>query len=316
MHALAVIYVLRAVEGVAEFKFIQHTVRDVEVMIVPGHRWWEGAEAQVTGGLAARLGGDVRVAIRLVDAIPAEASGKYRYVVSHVTAPAGVAMEEAVAECRPARRKEPKPTTMHLTDLIVLPFRYKPWRPRHLGLIASDLVPARRRYEQPHVDHLCAAIDWLCRAQDIRNAEGDAGGVSAGWSFEDGWLPSYPETSGYIVETFIAAAKVLARPQLIDRGRAASSTGNCPSSIRTGRSLGILASAAASRSYSTPARSCTACWQDTANWGAPNVWNLRSGRVVGWRATRVPTAAGERSSTTASRIPTTRAGLGRCLPRP
>ena len=36
MHALAVIYVLRAVEGIAEFKFIQHTVRDVEVLVVAG----------------------------------------------------------------------------------------------------------------------------------------------------------------------------------------------------------------------------------------------------------------------------------------
>ena len=47
----------------------------------------------------------------------------------------------------------------------------------------------------------------------------DAGGVAAGWSFEDGWLPSYPETSGYIVETFLAAAAVLDRPDLIDRAR-------------------------------------------------------------------------------------------------
>jgi len=101
--------------------------------------------------------------------------------------------------------------------LLKLPFRYRPWRPRHLRLIARDLLPAKQRREQPHANHLGATIDWLCRAQDVRNQEPDAGGVSAGWSFEDGWLPSYPETSGYIVETFIAAAKVLSRPELIDR---------------------------------------------------------------------------------------------------
>jgi uncharacterized protein YyaL (SSP411 family) len=38
--------------------------------------------------------------------------------------------------------------------------------------------------------------------------------VSAGWSFEDGWLPSYPETTGYIIETFLAAARILNRPEL------------------------------------------------------------------------------------------------------
>ena len=92
MHALAVIYVLRAVEGIAEFKFIQHGMRDVEVLIVPGPRWSETARSQVTAGLVQRLGSDVRVAVRLVEAIPAEASGKYRYVVSHV-APAGIDMD-------------------------------------------------------------------------------------------------------------------------------------------------------------------------------------------------------------------------------
>ena len=89
MHALAVIYVLRAVEGIAEFKFIQHDVRDVEVLIVPGIRWADAARSQVVAGLRERLGHDVRVAVRSVEAIPAEASGKHRYVVSHI-APAGI----------------------------------------------------------------------------------------------------------------------------------------------------------------------------------------------------------------------------------
>jgi hypothetical protein len=41
-------------------------------------------------GLAARLGNDVRIRIRLVEAIPVEASGKYRYVVSNVPLPRGL----------------------------------------------------------------------------------------------------------------------------------------------------------------------------------------------------------------------------------
>ena len=39
MHALAGIYVLRATEGVAEFKLIQHDLRDVEVLVVPDPSW-------------------------------------------------------------------------------------------------------------------------------------------------------------------------------------------------------------------------------------------------------------------------------------
>ena len=98
---------------------------------------------------------------------------------------------------------------MNPIQLFALPFRYKPWHPRHLRLIVADLIGQARQAEHDHMTHLRAAIEWLCRAQDVRDDQRDAGGVSAGWSFEDGWLPSYPETSGYIVETFIAASSYL-----------------------------------------------------------------------------------------------------------
>ena len=107
--------------------------------------------------------------------------------------------------------------TMDIRRLAALPFRYKPWRPRHARLIVADMLGRNEHPERPHREHLVAAIDWLCRAQDVRNGKFDAGGVSAGWSFEDGWLPSYPETSGYIVETFLAASKILERPDLTQR---------------------------------------------------------------------------------------------------
>jgi hypothetical protein len=108
---------------------------------------------------------------------------------------------------------------MSLPKLLSAPFRYRLWRPRHLRLIAREVIGRQEQPERHHIDHLRAVIEWLCLAQDVRRDQPDAGGVSAGWSFEDGWLPSYPETSGYIVETFIAAAGVLDRPDLIDRAR-------------------------------------------------------------------------------------------------
>jgi hypothetical protein len=48
-------------------------------------------------------------------------------------------------------------------------------------------------------DHLLEAEAWLCRAQD---ACAD-GGVSYGYSIRGGWRQPYPETSGYIVPTFL-----------------------------------------------------------------------------------------------------------------
>lgn len=106
---------------------------------------------------------------------------------------------------------------MKVQDVFRLPFRYRPWMPRHIRLIAEDLLGTARQPARDHRVHLEAAMDWLCRAQDARSGLHDAGGVSAGWSFEDGWLPSYPETTGYIIETFLAAAHLLERPDLVDR---------------------------------------------------------------------------------------------------
>ncbi len=106
---------------------------------------------------------------------------------------------------------------MNPSTLIDLPLRYKPWRARHLRLVLRDLSGPARQPEGEHRAHLQGAIDWLCHAQDVRNGRSDAGGVAAGWSFEDGWLPGYPETTGYIIETFLAAAPVLQRPELVER---------------------------------------------------------------------------------------------------
>ena len=95
MHALAVIYVLRAVPGIAQFKCIQHALDRMEVQIVPDANWNETARNAVVVGLQARLGETLQVELRLLDEIPPEASGKHRYVVSHV--PLAESLKQAVA---------------------------------------------------------------------------------------------------------------------------------------------------------------------------------------------------------------------------
>lgn len=87
MHALAVIYVLRELDGVAEFKFVQHEINRVEVLVVPSPLWRCEVVEQIIHGIQYRLGQDVRIDIRVMDHIPPEASGKHRYVVSHVPLP-------------------------------------------------------------------------------------------------------------------------------------------------------------------------------------------------------------------------------------
>jgi len=90
MHALAGIYVLRAVEGVGEFKIVQHDTRSLEILVVPNARWQTEMTKAIVAGLEKRLGNEVRIEVRLVDGIPPEASGKHRYVVSHVRLDGGL----------------------------------------------------------------------------------------------------------------------------------------------------------------------------------------------------------------------------------
>ena len=46
--------------------------------------WNDDARNAVVAGLRARLGEALKVELRMLDDIPPEASGKHRYVVSHV----------------------------------------------------------------------------------------------------------------------------------------------------------------------------------------------------------------------------------------
>lgn len=62
--------------------------------------------------------------------------------------------------------------------------------------------------EARHTPHVNAAVDWMCRAQDATGT----GGISRGYSFARrssfggrGWQPAYPETTGYIIPTLLAA---------------------------------------------------------------------------------------------------------------
>lgn len=50
-----------------------------------------------------------------------------------------------------------------------------------------------------------ACTDWLVQAQD--NSRSADGGVARDFSLVKGWASSYPETTGYIIPTFIAMAR-------------------------------------------------------------------------------------------------------------
>ena len=86
MHGLALIYVLRDIPGVASFKIVQETITLTTVFVVPGPLFEAGDVGRIQEGLKRRLGASVTIDVKLVDVVPAEASGKFRYVVSRVAA--------------------------------------------------------------------------------------------------------------------------------------------------------------------------------------------------------------------------------------
>lgn len=85
MHGLALIYVLRDIPGILSFKIIQESLDQTRVLLVAGAGYGPQSHRHIEEGIKARLGSSVRVVIEEVRDIRAEKSGKFRYVLSHVS---------------------------------------------------------------------------------------------------------------------------------------------------------------------------------------------------------------------------------------
>ncbi|RIX45477.1 MAG: phenylacetate--CoA ligase family protein [Rhodocyclales bacterium GT-UBC] len=85
MHGLALIYTLRDIHGIEAFKIIQESLQltRVEIVVAP-HCDLPAAKTRIVRELGARLGANVEIDVQVVPEIPAEKSGKYRYVISKV----------------------------------------------------------------------------------------------------------------------------------------------------------------------------------------------------------------------------------------
>lgn len=97
MHGLALIYVVRDIPGVERFKIVQESLEHTRVLLETGEGFSDDAVKAIRSGIARRLGAGVRVSVERVAEIPAEASGKYRYIVSRVK-PAAVESPSTVVE--------------------------------------------------------------------------------------------------------------------------------------------------------------------------------------------------------------------------
>ena len=83
LHGLSLIYILRDIPGVQAFKVIQESRSLTRVLLVTEPPFVPGAVDGIVTGFRRRLGNDVDVQVEMAESIPAEKSGKYRYIVSH-----------------------------------------------------------------------------------------------------------------------------------------------------------------------------------------------------------------------------------------
>ena len=86
LHGLALIYVLREIPEIEEFKIVQESLSNITVQLVTSTTGDTNLlEATVTDQFRRRLGESLVVKFDYVSKIEREASGKFRYVISQIT---------------------------------------------------------------------------------------------------------------------------------------------------------------------------------------------------------------------------------------
>jgi len=73
------------------------------------------------------------------------------------------------------------------------------------GDVTAALLATGGSRPRGYREHVRAAVEWLLHSQSIH----DDGGYAHSYSLHGGWEKSYPETTGYIVPTMLAAAGYL-----------------------------------------------------------------------------------------------------------
>jgi phenylacetate-coenzyme A ligase PaaK-like adenylate-forming protein len=84
IHGLALIYVLREMPDIEEFRIVQESLTLIKVQLVTLSEDKNSLEMGITEQFRRRLGDSLVVQFEYLGQIPRESSGKFRYVVSHI----------------------------------------------------------------------------------------------------------------------------------------------------------------------------------------------------------------------------------------
>lgn len=86
--------------------------------------------------------------------------------------------------------------------------------PSQLAVLLRDLTGLRGNIDS-NSEHLKSVMNWLRCSQDNTNS----GGCSGSYGFKYGWAPPYPETTGYIISTFLKYAKLVQDNDFLERAK-------------------------------------------------------------------------------------------------
>ena len=82
MHALSLIYILRDLEGIEQFKIIQRSKELMEIQIVRNQKF--NGETAIKEKIKKVMGNSVTIDLNYIDFIKPEKSGKFKHVVSEI----------------------------------------------------------------------------------------------------------------------------------------------------------------------------------------------------------------------------------------
>jgi len=84
LHALSVIYILREIPGIREFRVLQESLNEIQVLVVPEQELSHLQRCSIASKIRSLLGNAVNVKIESLAQLPPSPSGKFRYVVSKI----------------------------------------------------------------------------------------------------------------------------------------------------------------------------------------------------------------------------------------
>lgn len=115
LHALSVIYIVREIEGIEQFKIRQNEVDRFHIQLVRNERYRMENESRIREGLQRRLSAPVQVTFEYVAVLPPERSGKFRHVISEVPLANEDRLTEATAGVSPGALRPLKKLAMEVS---------------------------------------------------------------------------------------------------------------------------------------------------------------------------------------------------------